>query len=223
MAYGPPPYYGQPPMYAPAPQPSNPAIVPAVILVVAGVMALLGLLAPMAGFTVMGMTIGINIWGISFMGFSISWWSAPGMPAAQMGLLTTAVIMAILGTVFAFVSCGLMFARKSVGRVLAVLTGLFCILAVVFFWTGLLLDLDTASIGSLFNMGLFPHAGTFTLIIGTVLAFIGAGMFNPGMAMMAPPPMTPYPQYEVTPQYQYQTPPSETPAPSQDSGWPPQY
>jgi|GEM_PF-4488941 len=211
LTYSPVPIYAPPPV-AIAPHP-RPPIASLAMMLVAGILAVLTLILPMAGFSFLGLSFGISLWGISFLGGSVTWWSGD-IPALQVGLLTVAVIMVILGLTFAFVSLGVMFGRRSYGRMMAVLTGLFSVLGIVFFWLGLLSGpLNAGELRSIFDTGLYPHAGTFTLIVAGVLSFIGAGLYKPSSwAGPMPQPVAPVlPQY-VAPAppaypYQYMAPP----------------
>jgi len=168
-------------MMAPPPIPAGGggSMVPAVLMLVAGIMAVIALVAPMASISVMGLSFNFNLWGASILGQTMYWWSLPtgSTMAAQVGLLISGFVMGLLGLIFCFCASGLMFARKNASRILAILAGIFCILGVALFWVGL------TSLEGFSSLGVSPSVGTFTLVIGAIMAFIGGVMFKPAPAV----------------------------------------
>lgn len=163
-----------PPMVAPPKSPASKT--PLIFLVVGLILLALGFVLPFAGISIMGFTIGINIWGMSVLGMTFYWWSIPGSAPAGVGILILAMvvlIIAILTELLAVVFCA---RNEPKMKMMAKLSGIFAIITVVLFWVGLFSlggsSGDTTTAVTTSGVTLFPHAGTFTTIIAGILSFV---------------------------------------------------
>lgn len=148
---------------------------PPMLEIYAGVMVLISILMPVAAIYYGGVSVGINLWGISISGASVYWWSIPssGSAGLSLALLTMSFVIAIIAAILGFVTGKVMFSKRD-PHICATSTYVSCLLALVLFWIGLGTIPGFTSGG----VWIYPHIGTFTLITGSALSFWGLKKFN---------------------------------------------